>query len=435
MKLEINQILKASFKNYDLITRIPTECLDAYQFRICSEIEKQLQANVDATLQSVARSIADELKPELKPEFLKLIKAIHDASDIDTATQTLQLQAARTIAISKTVKLLAVLDDEAHKEKVQLYKRLDELRETSIEYFAKPISAKDYTALQKLEQEQVTLAIDWFTKNGVTINSKVVYAIITMTNGGKTIIKTWLAFELIKQGQNILFLAQEEPYQDTIRRIHQMALGLSEDQYTMITKEGFDVVGQQYNKVAEARGYGDIYVVEWSAITTRDLKQQIEKLEKEEATRIHGVVIDYAKLIDTKTKTSQEWERIGKVFQEIKTLAMEMNKYFITSIQLNREASQKMMRQGQTPDITDVAGAYEAVQHVNYAIAAKLTISDLRDEVMTDQTILGSFELSIQKQKYGRLKTGDSKRFQWTADHMLTEQPDITPNTHDYGIL
>ena len=116
MKLEINQLLKASFNNLDLIKEIPTECLDGYQQRCLVEMAKQLTQGIPPSLESVARSIADELKPNEKPEFLQCIKRISEAQKIDTATQALQMQAARMRASRKCVQILAQLDEDAYKE-------------------------------------------------------------------------------------------------------------------------------------------------------------------------------------------------------------------------------------------------------------------------------------------------------------------------------
>jgi len=423
MKLEINQLLKASFNNLDLIKEIPTECLDGYQQRCLVEMAKQLTQGIPPSLESVARSIADELKPNEKPEFLQCIKRISEAQKIDTATQALQMQAARMRASRKCVQILAQLDEDAYKEQQELYARIQQLQTETEERFSPPVSVRDYKTLEQIEQREVELMIDWFRDNNVPIKSKVLYAIITTTNGGKTILKTWLAFELVKVGENILFLAQEEPYQDCVRRIHQQALGLSEEAYHTATKDSFESVGKQYNLLADQKGWGNIWVVEWTNITVDQLKKKIEDFEKEEKVIINGIVIDYAKLIETSSNTKAEWERLGKVFAELKGLAMRMDKYIWTSIQLNREASQALVSKGTTPDLHDVAGAFEATHHVNYALVARLQYDNGPLE-----EILGNFNLTVQKSKYGKLRKGSEMRFQWTDDHTLTQAPAPTAN-------
>jgi len=423
MKLEINQLLKASFNNLDLIKEIPTECLDGYQQRCLVEMADQLKRGIPPSLESVTRSIADQIKKEDRPHFLRTIKQISEAQKIDLATQTLQMQAARMRASRKCVQILAQLDEDAYKEQRELYARIQQLQTETDQKFSPPVSVRDYQTLEQIEQREVELMIDWFRDNNVPIKSKVLYGIITTTNGGKTILKTWLAFELVKVGENILFLAQEEPYQDCIRRIHQQALGLSEEAYGHATKDSFESIGRQYNQLADEKGWGNIWVVEWANITVDQLQKKVEAFEKDEKVTINGIVIDYAKLIETATNTKAEWERLGKVFQELKTLAMRMDKYIWTSIQLNREATQALISKGTTPDLYDVAGAFEATHHINYAIVARLQL----DHGPLEE-VLGHFDLTVQKSKYGKLRKGANMRFQWTDDHTLTQAPRATPN-------
>ena len=430
MKLEINQLLRATFKDSDLIHKIPEEVLPGLEFRIINEMKSQLKLSIEPTLQSVARSILDDIKPELKPEFLELIKKIKEADQIDESTQMLMLHKARREANRKLMRLLCTIEEEGTKEEKEILKRMEDLKLDIQEDFARPISANDYKALVRIEEQEVQIDVDWFKDNGITFKRKVLYAIITMTNGGKTILKTWLAFELLKQGQHILFLAQEEPKEDTIRRIHQQALNLSEEQYHALTKEDFNFVGEKFNRLSQEKGWGTFWVAEWSGIKIDLLKKKVEQLEEEHNIVLDGIIIDYAKLIDVNTKSTQEWERLGKVFAELKALAMKQDKWIITSMQLNREASQSMINKGTTPDLFDVAGAYEATHHVNYAWVARLHYTDLQDHSPNENTVKGTFVLTVQKEKYGNLHRGDSCSFQWTADHRLTQRPP-TPTAGD----
>jgi archaellum biogenesis ATPase FlaH len=423
MNLDQNQLLRAAYRSTDVINQIPEEILSGYQIRMLNEIRSQLKIGIDPSLQSVSRSIIETLKPDQTKEFKELVIKIKQAPDLDQSSLKLMLHKARWEANRKLMRILTTLEEQGSKEELQLLKRMEELKHESQQEWSTPISARDYAQLTRLEEKEIQLDIDWFRDNGVSIKSKVLYAIITMTNGGKTILKTWLAFELLKKGQNILFLAQEEPHQDTIRRIHQQALNLSEDQYKHLTKEGFQFVGEKFNKLTEANGWGEIFVCEWSGIKTDTLRKLVEVFEEENQLTIDGLIIDYAKLINANAKTNQEWERVGKVFEELKALAMKTDKWIITSMQLNRAASEAMVLRGTTPDLFDVSGAYEATHHVNYCLVARLINSDLADENPDENSIKGTFELTVQKQKYGNLRKGDSMRFLWTADHRLSQAP------------
>ena len=428
MKLNTTQLLRATLKNGELIKSIPVEVLNGLEQQFVNEMQSQLDLQIQPTLQSVTRSLLEETKPEHKPQIMELASQIQKADVIDSSTQQLQLYAARRHAARKLMQLLLTIEEAGTKEEKEINLRLDQLKLDITTQFTKPTNARDWSLLQKQDEKEVYLDIEWLKQNRVPIKSKVLYGIITMTNGGKTILKTWLAFELLKKGQNILFLAQEEPKEDCIRRIHQQALQLSEDEYRDLTRDGFEFIGQKFNAMSDERGWGNIFVAEWAGIKIDLLKQYASDLEKEQDLKIDGIVIDYAKLVNTNTKTNQEWERVGKVFEELKILAMQTDRWIITSMQLNREASEKMIQKGTTPDLFDVAGAYEATHHINYAWVARLRYSEYDEPNPDANTIKGTFDLTVQKEKYGNLHKGATMRFNWTGDHTLTESQIPTAN-------
>ena len=424
MKLEINSLLKTGLRQPDLIKQIPLECLEPLQERCILEWQLQTKMGVQPSLESITRALVDKLGPQDRPHLLQTVKEISKTQVLDQPSQTIMLHAARTRAMRKLFQVLAQIEDETSRDWNQTMDRIVELRQTVTETKNLPISARDWTKIERLETDEVNLMIDWFKDNGVSIKKKVLYAFITMTNGGKTILKTWMAFELMRVGQNVLFLAQEEPYQDTIRRIHQQALELSEKEYAEATKDGYDTVGKRFVALSEKNGWGNIWVVEWPGISIDELRVQVKQLEDTEGVQIDGLVIDYAKLVQSESKSNQEWERLGKIFTELKQLAMDTNKWVFTSMQLNRDATKQMLERGRMPNLADVAGAYDATHSCNYVWAARLDYETNRS--LTE--IKGTFTLSVQKQKYGDLRLGDHKRFQWTHDHSLHEAPEMDVN-------
>lgn len=423
MKIEINSLIKTSFKTGTLVDQIPEHSLEPLQLRVLLEMKLQIKKGVTPSLESVTRSLMGSIQQVDKKPLQALIKAIAKSSRLDRPSQQLQLHGCRMRAQRKLVQLLSQLEETEIKEAEGIWKELDHLRSQDMETRPEPISARDWSKIERIESDEIQLMIDWFKDNGVTIKKKVLYAFITMTNGGKTILKTWMAFELMRVGQNVLFLAQEEPYQDTIRRIHQQALDLSEKEYAEEIKDGYDYVGRKFTALSKEKGWGNIWVVEWPGITIEALKQEVQTLEEAEGITIDGLVIDYAKLVQSESKSAQEWERLGKIFTELKQLAMETNKWVFTSMQLNREATKKMLENGRMPNLADVAGAYDATHACNYVWAARLAY----EENQALEGVRGTFTLSVQKQKYGDLKLGDSMQFQWTDDHTLNQRPEIQP--------
>ena len=419
MKLEL---LKAAFKNANLFREIPHEILDDLEKTVVSEWYKQSKLIDTPTLQSVSIGLATKSIQGAGP----LLQMISDAKDIDMASQQVALMGLKTRAQSKIIQQLAILDTEngSNADTDVLYKRLQELSEQKDMQVSLPVNAKNYSALVRAEESEIYTMISWLTDNKVPIKKKVLYSFIATTNGGKTILKTWFSYELLRVGQNVLYLAQEEPYSDTIRRIHQAALGLTETQYEEITKDGFDEVGKQFTEMSDRMGYGNFYAVEWPGVKISSIRQYLKRHKEEHGETIDAVVVDYGKLVETSNpnKNFAEWERIGHIFKELKEMAMKEDVVVVTSVQLNRESSKLMKDKGTTAGLYDVAGAFEAMHHVNYCFSVRLKIlpTDMLSINYNDRDrILGFYTLSVVKSKYGNLKEGDAGNFKWLANHTL----------------
>lgn len=423
MKLDL---IKTAFKEPTIFKDLPEECLDGIEIQIIKEYYKQTKFISEPSLKTVIKELNT---PELEGALRGFVSQISKASVLTPAETELALFKLRTQAQFKVVEQMYLLQQNekaSDKDFEELNERLQELKNKKAEQLDLPVNAKQYDKLQRAEEEEIWLNIDWLKNNEVPIKKKVLYSFIATTNGGKTILKTWFAFKLIEVGQNVLYLAQEEPYSDTIRRIYQTALGITESQYKEKTKETFEDVGKEFTKLSEERGYGNIYVAEWPGVKVSKIKEYLKRHKKDHEENIDALIVDYGKLVETDSpkKNSQEWERIGLIFKELKELAMKSNIAVITSIQLNRESSKALVEKGQTADLFDVAGAYEATHHVNYCWSVKLTYPDaegLEFDLNNPNTIKGKYELTVQKQKYGNLRKGDSREFTWLSDHSLDE--------------
>jgi len=416
------ELLKTTLNNPELLDLIPHEALTPLESQFYVEYKKQLETLERPTLKSISRQILTRLKPEQHTEFKTWVNSMITSEELDDASVRLDIYAMRGQAIIHVAKQLVALHSmEAKPQDIkQLQQRIVDLQEPLADPYPQPVNALEWDKLVKEEQEAMMLNIDWFIDNDVPIKKKVLYCLIATTNGGKTIIKTWIAVQLMKIGKNVLYLAQEEPYWDTIRRVYQACLNITEAEYNEMTKDSFESVGTQFAKLAEAQGFGKFDVAEWPGIAIDTLTKKLEKMNQQNQLP-DAIIIDYGKLVQTKSKVQAEWERIGKVFEELKTLAMKMNIAVITSIQLNREASAKLIENGRTPDVTDVAGAYDAMTHTNYVWSVRLQHQESRDEVEHSGSIRGLYTLTVQKSKYGRLDKGSSMNFQWTADHNLVQ--------------
>tara|TARA_R110000796_G_scaffold227989_1_gene344976 strand:+ start:1090 stop:2394 length:1305 start_codon:yes stop_codon:yes gene_type:complete len=417
-----HEVIKRVLKEPRLFKQIPIEALNELEGRILYKINEQAQLIDQPTLKSVITGLG--LTPAETKAILPLAKSISTASDLDNAEFELALFSLRTRAQMNLITLANTIGQGEHKPQDidVIMERIHQLRTQKQDQYRQPINAKQWEKLQASEEEEIKINIDWFDDNDVPIKKKVLYGFIATTNGGKTIIKTWFATKLIRAGQNIVYLALEEPSEDTIRRVWQACLSITESQFKSQTDTSFETLGEEFKRKSIEHNWGEFIVVEWPNIEISDMKQRLIQYQKQNDIVIDGIVVDYGKLINVGTKSSAEWERIGLVFKELKGFCMEMNMYCITSIQLNRESTKALLKDGQTADLYDVAGAYEATHHLNYVWACHLTPST-EDNLDYDSpdTVLGQFKLTVQKSKYGKLPKGSSMTFSWTADHNLVQ--------------
>jgi replicative DNA helicase len=417
-----HEVIKKVLKEPRLFKQIPMEALDELEGRILYKINEQAQLIDQPTLKSVINGLG--LNAAETEAILPLVKSISTAPNLDNAEFELAMFKLRTKAQMNLIRLANTIMQGEHKPKDldAIMERIHLLRTQKEDQYRQPINAKQWEKLQMSEEEEIKINIDWFDDNDVPIKKKVLYGFIATTNGGKTIIKTWFATKLIRAGQNIVYLALEEPSEDTIRRVWQSCLSVTESQFKVLTQNSFEELGEKFKKKANEMNWGEFIVVEWPNIQVQDMKLRLTQYQKENNISIDGIVVDYGKLINIGHKSQAEWERIGLVFKELKTFCMEMNMYCITSIQLNRESTRALLRDGQTADLYDVAGAYEATHHLNYIWAVQLT-PNIEDNLDYDNpnTVLGQFKLTVQKSKYGKLPKGSSMSFSWTADHNLVQ--------------
>lgn len=416
------QLIKTGLTNDTVLFQIPSEILDPLEIELINCYKQQKLITEKPTLKTIAQELLTSSK---NVDALKvLFKGLVDARSMDRAEWEIALFKSRSQATTKLIQQLAEVEEGDQKTRAQIINRIVELGTKKEMQYHDPINAKNWEALTHAEEEEIYLAIDWLKDNDVPLKKNVLYAFIATTNGGKTILKTWFSYKLIEAGKTVLYLAQEEPYTDTIRRIHQTTLGITESQYKELTKETFEHVTSRFTKHAEDNGFGDIHVAEWTGIRVGTIEDKIKELKELHGVTIDALVVDYGKLVDTTNtkKNSQEWERIGSIFQELKQLAMKQHIVVLTSIQLNRESSQKLVQNGVMADLFDVAGAYEAVTHANYVWSVRLQGRQSEDINYDDpESIQGMYTLMVQKQKYGKLRKLDSKNFHWRTDHQLIE--------------
>lgn len=429
--------LAGLLKRPHLYSDIPNELFEEPVLRMIHKEYGRQTEFVKPSLKSVLHELMKaQLTDDEKMDVAKYTEQIKKSTALewDDATFFNELLTVRRAVQFKLIKRLSALYDlgtlEPRLER-QLNKRIEELNKVPTK--AKrmlPVSAIDWSQIERDEIEQMKSGIEWLEQNRVTINKKTLYLLVGMTNGGKTIVKTWFAYKLLTQGYNILWLAQEEPYTDTIRRIHQQAIGMTDQDYREASVE--EEIRPRFTKWLEENRFGEFWVAEWPGISTQDIELELELFQERVDKPVDILFIDYSKQIQSGERNRASWEEIGKVFEQLKAVAMRKNIAIFTSVQINREASERLTMNGKTPQLTDISGAYEAAMHTNYAwgIFPKppRNSEDSNPRYGAD-ALKGYFKLQVLKSKYGDLRDGDSQTYEWYANNTLVPTDEIIEMT------
>lgn len=419
------ELLRTCINKPQLFYDLPTEAFDGPTNYLIDRFKQQAKLIDKPTLHSIVREIIKtEENVKTREDIINLTKQIQEAEVLDSAQLDLAIHEVLIDAKHTIFKRIAILieagaDDQSLQ---QLQRRLTKLQDTNKkERYLRPIGVTDYDKLQEYEVEELVSTIKWLNDNNVKFRKKDLYALIAHTNGGKTIVSTWMALQLSKAGHSVLYLAQEESRTETLRRVYQACLGLTKHQYENMSKERLEYLFNQY---IEIEGFGRFDVVEWPGISVSRLIQEVDEIEEEMNFKYDTVFIDYSRHISTTQKSNANWEAIGKVFEELKTWAMLTNKLVFTAVQLNRESSAKFINRpaGQPAplmDVTDVSGAFESTHWCQYiwGISFDEGVSRTAAEARpTDSK--GTFRFQVVKQKHGDLGFGDiqSYRFLETMD-------------------
>lgn len=423
------ELLRTAISKPSLFDELPKESFNEYEKYLIDTFKQQLKVTDKPTLKSVVRHIqSNEERIDVTTNITNLAKDIANTETLDHAEWDLAMNECLIDARNNIFRqIFSLIQDQADQKNIQqLERRLVKLNDIqNSNRYKRPLSVTDYDKLQEYEVEELKSSINWLNKHGVKFRKKDLYALIATTNGGKTVIATWMALQLSKEGHNILYLAQEESRTDTLRRVYQATLGLTKHQYQQLTAEQLQYRFDQYIQI---EGFGRFDVVEWPGISVSRLTQEVDDIEEDLDFKYDAVFVDYSRHVSTTRKSNANWEAIGKVFEELKTWAMLTNKVVFTAIQLNKDSSKKFVNreQNQAPplmDVTDVSGAYESTHWCQYIWGLNFdpaTDTKSAEEAQPNDT-KGTFRFQVVKQKHGDLGFGDVQYYSFLESMDLRE--------------
>lgn len=414
------ELLRSAIDKPQLFNELPKEGFNEIENYLIDQFKAQRQQTDKPTLKSVLRHIQSiEERADVIKSIQDLALGITKIEPLDNAEWDLALNEvlidARNYIFRKIFELLQTNADE--KSIQQLQRRLAKINDVqSNNRYSNPISATDYDKLQEYEVEELSSTIEWLNSNNVKFRKKDLYSLIAHTNGGKTVVSTWIALQLAKAGNSVLYLAQEESRTDTLRRVYQACLGLTKQQYIDMSKERLEYL---FNNYISMEGFGRFDVAEWPGIKVDELMNKVDDIEEEAEIKYDAVFIDYSRHISSSRKSNANWEAIGQVFEELKNWAMLSNRVVFTAVQLNRESSAKFINRQEgvsapLMDVTDVAGAYEATHWCQYILGVSFDPADSKPQAEAKPSdTKGTFRFQVVKQKHGDLGFGDVQPYRF----------------------
>lgn len=142
-----------------------------------------------------------------------------------------------------------------------------------------------------------------------------------------------IAHNVYMNGFNVLYVSVEMPKEQVERRFDARATGLS---YSKIRDGRLNPMEEQIYKQCltnQKAKTNKFYTIDSHNCSTSYLRSKIKTFPH----KFDLVVLDYLTLVQPAVKGKDQWESIGKVTEEVRAIAREMNIPIITAAQANRD--------------------------------------------------------------------------------------------------
>jgi len=177
--------------------------------------------------------------------------------------------------------------------------------------------------------------IGWPTFDNVTngVRGGQLMVLIAAVKEGKSTALMNIAHNVHTAGYNVLYVSVEMPKEQVERRYDARASGLS---YSKIRDGKLNPMEEEIYKqclnIQKSRT-NKLYVIDAPDCNTTYLRSKIKTFPH----KFDLVVVDYLTIVKPSVKGKDQWESIGKVTEEIRYIAREMNIPIITAAQANRD--------------------------------------------------------------------------------------------------
>ena len=245
--------------------------------------------------------------------------------------------------------------------------------------------------------------LDKITGGGISPKTLTVF--LGGTGSGKTLVKTHLASQYIKQGFDVLYITLEMAQERIAERIDANLLDTDIDQIRLLPRDSFNA---KIEKVMNStRNFGRLIIKEYptSGAHVGNFRSLLRELKIKKRFVPQIIILDYLNICSSNrvkwTSNMNTYVYIKSIAEEIRGFAVESNVPVITSSQLNREGYTSS-----DPDMTNISESFglPATADLMLAIVAKednggqLMFKQLKNRY-SDPTINSKFMMGMNKNR------------------------------------
>jgi|TARA_B100002003_G_scaffold26625_2_gene22148 replicative DNA helicase len=423
------------------------------------EIQNHIKEyNKAPSVSSLANIISerDDLNENLFKNCLEILKAYKKKSD-DTEwliheTEKWAKDAAVYNGIVDSIAILEGKDTKKPKDAIpdMLTDALAVSLDTSVGHNYIDDASERWDYYHKREQ-RYPFGIEMLDKiTGGGISPKTLTVFLGGTGSGKTLVKTHLASQYIKQGFDVLYITMEMAQERIAERVDANLLDIDLDQIRLLPRDSFNAKIEKM--MNSTRNFGRLVIKEYptSGAHVGNFRGLLRELKIKKRFTPQIVILDYLNICASNrvkwTSNMNTYVYIKSIAEEIRGFAVECNVPVITSSQLNREGFMSS-----DPDLSNISESFgvPATADLMLAIVAKednggqLMFKQLKNRY-SDPTINSKFMLGMNKNRM-RLESisqsqqpvlanggGDTKK---TPDSpFLKQHKDVKTATSDWKI-
>ncbi len=256
--------------------------------------------------------------------------------------------------------------------------------------------------------------LDKITGGGISPKTLTVF--LGGTGSGKTLVKTHLASQYIKQGFDVLYITLEMAQERIAERIDANLLDTDIDQIRLLPRDSFNA---KIEKVMNStRNFGRLIIKEYptSGAHVGNFRSLLRELKIKKRFVPQIVILDYLNICSSSrvkwTSNMNTYVYIKSIAEEIRGFAVESKVPVITSSQLNREGFMSS-----DPDLSNISESFglPATADLMLAIVAKednggqLMFKQLKNRY-SDPTINAKFMLGMNKKRMRLESISQSKQ-------------------------